>query len=169
MRISVPLTNGFLPDEYGQYAQAADRRENYPVRSFPISITDAPAGTKTFALSLVDFDSVPVCGFVWIHWTAANIPASLTDIPDDASRKLADQFVQGHNSNVSRFTGMANSTVARGYVGPQPPDKTHDYTLTVYAVDEQLPLQNDYYLNALRHALVGHVLAKASVELPYRK
>ena len=167
MKIAVPMQNGLLPDKYGKYAAAADQQDGYPVRSFPITITDAPAGTKTFALSLVDFDSVPVCGF-WIHWTAANIPASLTSIPEDASQQLAGRFVQGHNSNVSRFVGLAGTPRARGYVGPQPPDKTHDYTLTVYAVDSELPLQNDYYLNDLRHALVGHVLAKASIELPSR-
>lgn len=59
MQISVPLIDGFLADEYGKYAPADLMVANHPVKSFPIHITDAPAGTKSFALVFIDFDSTP--------------------------------------------------------------------------------------------------------------
>ena len=104
MQISVPLINGMLADEYGKYAPVADMLADHPIKSFPIKITDAPADTKTFAIVFIDYDSTPVCGFTWIHWLAANIPATLTTIPANASRELADKFVQGNNSNAAMST-----------------------------------------------------------------
>jgi Raf kinase inhibitor-like YbhB/YbcL family protein len=169
MQISVPITqSGLLPDKYGKFAPAADMLDGDPVRSFPITITKAPADTQTFALELIDDDAIPVAGFTWIHWSAANIPATLTEIPEDASRELADQFVQGRNSNASKFVGSTNLNVYQRYTGPVPPDKTHIYTLKVYAVDTTLDLQNGFWLNALKHALEGHVLATSEIELPSR-
>lgn len=109
MQVSVPLENGLLADEYGKYAPASAILADHPIKSFPISISDAPAATKSFALVFVDFDSTPVCGFTWIHWLAANIPATMTTIPANASRKLADQFVQGKT-----VTPVALSTVIPG-------------------------------------------------------
>lgn len=52
-----------------------------------------------------------------------------------------------------------------GYLGPYPPDKDHVYTLTVYALDEDLPLNEGFYLNELLHASEGHIVAKAQIDL----
>lgn len=49
--------NGLLADEYGKYAPASAMLADHPIKSFPISINDAPATTKSFALVFVDFDS----------------------------------------------------------------------------------------------------------------
>lgn len=167
MQISVPLNNGFLPDEYGKYASASDMLADHPIKSFPIKISAVPAGTKSFALAFVDFDSTPVCGFTWIHWLAANLPVSMSSIPANASRELASQFVQGNNSNAGALVN-GDTQISRGYVGPQPPDKNHDYTLTVYALDTMLPLKDGYWLNEFLHAVNGHVLAKAKMTIPSR-
>ena len=140
MRISVPLTKeGLLADQYGKFAPASDMLADHPVRSFPIEIADVPAGTESLALTFVDFDSTPVCGFTWIHWLAANFPANTTLIGDDASRKDGHGFVQGKNSNAGRLVN-GDPAITKGYVGPQPPDQIHDYTLTVYALDTTLDL-----------------------------
>lgn len=167
MKISVPLKDGLLPDEYGKYAPASEMLADHPVKSFPIKITGAPAETKTFSIVFIDFDSTPVCGFTWIHWLAANIPATMTEIPENASRKLADQFVQGNNSNAGSLVN-GDPQITKGYVGPQPPDKNHDYSLTVYALDTELPLENGYWLNDFLHAANGHILAKAKFTVPSR-
>lgn len=50
-------------------------------------------------------------------------------------------------------------------MGPYPPDKDHIYTLTVYALDCELPLANGFYMNELLHAMEGHVLAKEKLNL----
>jgi Raf kinase inhibitor-like YbhB/YbcL family protein len=167
MKISVPLTNGVLADEYSKYAPAEAMLADHPIRSFPIEINEAPAATKTFALVFIDYDSTPVCGFTWIHWLAANIPATMTAIPADASRQLKDQFVQGNNSNAGALVN-GDKQITVGYVGPQPPDKTHHYTLKVYALDDRLPLENGYWLNNFIHAAKGHILAHAQLDVPSR-
>lgn len=167
MKISVPLKDGMLADEYGKYAPATAMLADHPIKSFPVKITAAPADTKSFALVLFDFDSTPVCGFPWLHWLAANIPAEMTELPANASRSLASRFVQGNNSNAGALV-KGDPQITRGYVGPQPPDKTHNYTLKVYALDEMLPLKNGYWLNEFVHAAKGHILASSSIDLPSR-
>ncbi len=167
MKISVPLINGLLPDQYGKYAPTADLLADHPVHSFPIDITEAPAATKAYALVFIDYDSTPVCGFTWIHWLATNLPVTWTQIPDDASRKLTDQFVQGNNSNAGSLVN-GDPQITTGYVGPQPPDQNHDYTLTVYALDQELPLSEGFWLNEFLKAAQGHILAKAKLTIPSR-
>ncbi len=92
MKVTVPTIKGYLADQYGKYAEPADMHKGTPTRSFPIEISDAPAGTQTFALQLIDFDAVPVSGFPWIHWTAANIPKGTTLIPDNASHQARSKW-----------------------------------------------------------------------------
>ena len=98
---------------------------------------------------------------------AANIPSTMTSIPANASRQLSDQFVQGNNSNAGSLVN-GDPAISSGYVGPQPPDQTHHYTLKVYALDDQLPLKNHYWLNEFIHAAKGHILAQAEFDIPSR-
>lgn len=167
MKVSVKLTNGYLPDQYGKYASQDHMIADHPTTSFPFTVTDLPAGTKSLSLVLIDFDSTPVCGFTWIHWLAANIPTELAQMPADASRQLANQFIQGKNSNAGSLVN-GDARITQGYVGPQPPDHDHDYTLTVYALDTNLQLTNGYWLNEFLHAAKDHILGKAKIDLPSR-
>lgn len=45
MKITVPLTDGFLPARFTKHADATDFLAGVPVRSFPITITEAPTAT----------------------------------------------------------------------------------------------------------------------------
>ena len=49
----------------------------------------------------------------------------------------------------------ADPSVAKGYIGPQPPTTVHHYTLTVYALDSELDLKEGFWLNELLHASEG--------------
>lgn len=165
MEIQVPLTNGLLPDRYSKFADNDHKLNGQPITSFPITVKDVPTNTACLALVLVDHDSIPVCGFTWIHWIATNIPQDWHEIPENASLNLKDRFIQGKNSNASRFV---NGQPQTGYIGPTPPDKTHDYELTVYALDQILSLKNGYWLNEFLHAVKGHVLDQQTIVLPSR-
>ncbi|MDE7303217.1 MAG: YbhB/YbcL family Raf kinase inhibitor-like protein [Oscillospiraceae bacterium] len=169
MKISVPTKNGVLEDQYSKHAAAEYRHGRSPVRSFPVSFEDVPNGTESLALVFVDFDSIPVCGFAWIHWLAANIPADTATLPENASAENALNMVQGANSCISRFVGETDKNIVYRYVGPTPPDQDHKYTLTAYALDCTLDLKEGYYLNEFLEKIKGHVLDKASVELIGRK
>ena len=169
MNINVNLEGGLLPDRFGKYAGPADRLEGFPVRSFPVELGEVPSEAKSLALAFVDFDAVPVGGFVWIHWLACDIAPDVRLIPEDASRTGAVACTQGRNSNWSPMShGSSNPNVYARYCGPQPPDKDHVYTLKVYALDRELGLAQGYYLNEFRRAIEGHVLAEAVLELPSR-
>ena len=49
-----------------------------------------------------------------------------------------------------------------------PPDKTHNYTLTVYALDEKLDLSEGYYLNEFLDKIKDHIISLATIAIPSR-
>lgn len=163
MEIKVPNEKGFLPEKYSKYSNT--KIGGSPVISFPITVGSVPEGSKTLALTFVDFDSIPVCGFAWIHWTAANIPADVTEIPEDASRNGALGMVQGMNSCASPFVGEKDERVIKRYIGPTPPDKDHTYKLTVYALDCALDVEEGFFLNELLDKINGHIIEKAELNI----
>ncbi len=165
MQISVPLTQGFLAARFGKYAEPADCYKGYPKRSFPITISAAPQATASFAVWLIDYDAVPVSGFPWIHWNIANLPGDITQIPEDASRTHTLTMVEGNNANAGSLIHQSDPLISQGYVGPQPPNADHAYTLTVFALDTMLALRAGFWLNEARHAMAGHILAETSIDL----
>ena len=163
MKISVPVEGGHLPDVYGKFAPNSDKIDGTPVRSFPITIEDAPEDTVTFALTFVDHDAVPVSGFTWIHWIAGNIPGDISEIPENASQSGELEMTQGRNSTAGGQVGNDNPVTNQTYNGPQPPDRDHRYTLTVYAMDEKLPLFNGFWMNQMMDAMNDHILDQAEI------
>ncbi|EEI70712.1 MAG: YbhB/YbcL family Raf kinase inhibitor-like protein [Lentilactobacillus hilgardii] len=166
MDIKVPLTKGFLPDKYAKHTAPANIANGSPIISFPIQITGVPKEAKSLALTLIDWDAVPVSGFPWIHWIAANISPDVLEIPEDNSRNLTVPMVQGRNSTAGGLVGNNDPDTAWHYNGPNPPDKVHNYHLSVFALDSELPLKNGFWLNELQDAMRGHILDTAEIVLP---
>lgn len=121
--------------------------------SLPLAWSDAPAGTRSFALSVVD--PHPVANN-WVHWLVVNLPPDATALPAGASgRGLPAGAVQ-----------LRNGFGRTGYGGPQPPRGSgeHPYVCTVYALDvPTLPVPASATLAQFKRALQGHVLAEASI------
>lgn len=161
MQISIPTENGFLPAKYSKQATGANQHNGRPVTSFPIDLKDVPAGTATFAVTMVDHDAIPVGGFTWIHWVAANLPGNLTQIPENASLSGDVSMTFGRNSSGGGLVGETDPAVTQHYTGPMPPDKDHNYLVTVYALDQELDLPDGFWLNELWAKMNGHVLAQA--------
>lgn len=169
MRISVPLENGYLPDRHGKYADAELMIDGHPFVSFPIEIADVPEGTVSLAVEFVDYDAIPVGGFCWIHWLACNIDPHTQLIPDNASALELIDMVQGTNSDWSPLAGAhSKPQIIKRYAGPFPPDKDHEYTLIVYALDIMLELEEGYYQNEFRKAVRGHVLKRVELDFMSR-
>ena len=150
---STAIVNGLIQDEYGKFGQ--NFIDDMPSYSMPFQIVDAPKGTVSYAVILDDKDSVPVCGFVWVHWLVANLKKE-TVVANESVSDTVD-FVQGNNSwNEPLYGGMA------------PPDKDHVYDLTVYALDKELSLQNGFSLTELESQMDGHILASYCLQGKYR-
>lgn len=163
MQLIVPNKKGYLDDRYGQ-------RQGLVVPcSFPFDITEFPQETEAFALTFVDFDAIPVGGFPWIHWIAANIAPADYRIPENASHGQDFAFVQGHNSMAGAYVGETDTAVNTGYANPAPPDKNHAYTLSVYALDKTLKLKSGFWMNELYDAMDGHIIDQDQVDLKYPK
>lgn len=122
--------------------------------SVPLSWANAPEGTKSFAVVMVDRH--PVAGN-WFHWLVADIPAEATSIPEGAS--ATSQMPPGSRE--------LNNTAGRpGYYGPQPPPGSgdHDYETTVYALSvDRLGVGSDAGLSGFLSAIDGKVLGSAKV------
>jgi Raf kinase inhibitor-like YbhB/YbcL family protein len=91
-----------------------------------LSWSNAPAGTKSFALLMHDPDAPTGSG--WWHWVVYNIPATASTLPagagDPKQGLLPAGAVQGR-------TDFGTS----GYGGPcPPPGKPHHYYLRLYAL-----------------------------------
>jgi hypothetical protein len=81
------------------------------------------------------------------------------------------ELVEGVTSWVSKILpseSRLNRENAIGYGGCAPPDKTHRYTIELYALDDQLDLVRGFYFNELLKAMENHMLAKATLHALYR-
>ena len=47
-------------------------------------------------------------------------------------------MVEGKNVTAGHLVGNTDPFAQAGYVGPQPPDKDHDYTLIVFAFEYEI-------------------------------
>lgn len=121
--------------------------------SIQLSWKNTPAGTKSFALAIID--PHPVAGN-WVHWLVINIPPESTSLDEGASgRKMPAGAVELRNS----FGNV-------GYGGPQPPKGSgvHPYVVTIYALSvAHLDLKLNTDLAGFNESLEGKVLGKASI------
>lgn len=126
-----------------------------------LSWSGAPAGTKSFAVTLYDPDAKPA-GF-W-HWLAFNIPANVSDLQRGAGRdpsQLPIGTVQGQND----FQDT-------GYDGACPPQGSgvHHYQFTVWALDEaRAPFDTSATGSAVETYLKKHALAQATLTAVYQR
>ena len=120
-----------------------------------------PAGTKSFAVTVFDPDAPTGKG--WWHWLVVNIPANVTQLPQNAS--AAHQLPEGAIETVTDFSKP-------GFGGPCPPqgDKAHRYIFTVYALDiEKLPVTPDTAPQKVDALIKKHALAHASLLSYYQR
>ncbi len=116
----------------------------------------APAGTKSYALVLDDYEARGGDGF--IHWVAYNIPATTTSLAANAGAAEPD-LASGGRHAYSDF-------LKRRYDGPCPPEgPPHKYRFTVYALDLESidDAGTPMTWRKLRFIIRGHVLAQASI------
>jgi len=87
----------------------------------------APAGTKSFAVTVYDPDAPTGSG--WWHWVTYNVPATATGFAEGAGTTDGKGLPAGTVQGRTDFGGP-------GFGGacPPPGDKPHRYIFTVYAL-----------------------------------
>lgn len=150
---STGIVNGVIEDKYGKRGNQFNKG-GMPTYSLPLKFENAPEHTVSFAVFLEDKDSVPVCGFAWIHWLAANITKD--ELKENESITSTD-FIQGTTSWHSKLGDMGRLE-ASVYGGMAPPDRPHVYEIHVFALDTTLNLEKGFYMNDLFEAMDGYVL-----------
>jgi Raf kinase inhibitor-like YbhB/YbcL family protein len=91
-----------------------------------LSWSNAPAGTKSFALLVHDPDAPTGSG--WWHWVVYDIPGDATSLPSDAGDAKKNLMPAGAVQGPTDFG-------TPGYGGPcPPPGKPHHYHFRLYAL-----------------------------------
>jgi Raf kinase inhibitor-like YbhB/YbcL family protein len=125
--------------------------------------TNAPKGTKSFAVTVYDSDAPTGSG--WWHWLIVDIPGSAKDLKSNAGNIIAGLAPKGSVQTVTDF-GPAGF----GGACPPPDAKPHQYIFTVYALKvESLGLKTDAMPALVGYMLASNVLAKASIVAYYAR
>jgi Raf kinase inhibitor-like YbhB/YbcL family protein len=125
--------------------------------------SDAPSGTKSFAVTCFDPDAPTGSGF-W-HWLVVNIPANAAELAIDAGNAKSPKLPAGALQTRTDFG-------APGYGGPCPPpgDHPHRYLFTVFAVSaDSLPVKADTSAAIVGFQLNFNTLAKSAIMGLYKR
>ena len=115
-----------------------------------LNFVNVPNGTKSMAL-IVDDPDAPEG--TWVHWVIYNIPPDKT--------KIVENLKVG-------VEGLNDFGVFR-YRGPCPPNKkVHHYSFRVYALKEELELNEGFIKSDLERAMKGKILAQAELVATYK-
>ncbi len=120
----------------------------------PLEILNVSENTQSLAIVMDDPDAQEVAGKVWDHWLVWNIPVSTQEI------------LEGKEPQGIHGTGTSNN---KEYKGPCPPDKTHTYRFKLYALDQELNLQEGASKKELENAMKGHIIEQAELLGKYNR
>lgn len=146
LRSSAFENGGTIPVKYANTGMPGGRNI-----SIPLEWKDAPAGTKSFAVAMIDTSARD-----WVHWMVINIPSTTTSFPEDAS---GTKMPAGSKE-------LTNSFGKQGYGGPQPPAGTgpHNYITTVYALSvDKVAVPQQPTAGEFEAALGENILAKTTL------
>lgn len=124
-----------------------------------LSWRDAPAQTKSFAITMHDPDAQRPGGFT--HWLLYDIPANVATLEPimPKEERVPGTGVQGKND----FGKI-------GYMGPSPPpSQKHRYFLRLYALDIDLALAPGASYEELQRAIDGHIIETAELMGSYSR
>jgi Raf kinase inhibitor-like YbhB/YbcL family protein len=113
--------------------------------------TNAPEGTRSFAILMYDVDGQAGAGVS--HWVAYNIAPTVHEL------------AESDGTAGRTFTGGSGTRGNANYLGPCPPrgDGQHHYLITVIALDVDPTLPAGLTRDAFLAAVKGHQLAASSI------
>lgn len=128
-----------------------------------LSWKNAPADTKSFAITMYDPDAPTGSG--WWHWVVLDLPATTSSIVTNAGNVTLDLLPK------EAIQSLTNYGVS-GYGGPCPPEGhgLHQYIITVHALStETLGLTSDTNPAIAGYYLWNNTIAKASIISYYKR
>jgi Raf kinase inhibitor-like YbhB/YbcL family protein len=127
----------------------------------PLSWSDAPAGTKSFALIVDDPDAPDPKAprTTWVHWVLYNLSAETLELPEAMG---PETLPPGAEEGQNDWRNL-------GYGGPCPPVGRHRYFHKLYALDIRLPNLGAVTKSQLELAMGGHILGRAELVGTYQK
>ncbi len=128
-----------------------------------LSWSNAPEGTKSFAITVYDPDAPTGSG--WWHWVVFDIPSDINELLKDAGN--IEKGLMPNNA----IQSITNYGVP-GYGGPCPPENhgIHQYIITVYALKvDKLGLDKNTNPAIVGYYLWNNTIAKASIVTYYER
>lgn len=121
-------------------------------QSPPVIWQDPPLGTVSYALLM---DEYSVDNHITNHWIIYNIFGDVRALPLHLNHQV--EYTMGKNDQGS------------DYSGPCPKDgKTHDYYLTLFALNDTIKLDKGAHRAKLITALQGHILGIATMSTRFQ-
>jgi Raf kinase inhibitor-like YbhB/YbcL family protein len=150
--------DAMLPLKYAGGVQCGSNSRGGNI-SPPLAWSNPPAGTKSFALMMIDPDGRRGIGSV--HWVAYDIPVTRAGLKEGEGGAPSKEITGGKNSR--------GSTIYAGPCGP-PDDAPHHYVIDVIALDlAPGSLQPGLDRDQLLKMIDGHSLGPASLVVRYRR
>lgn len=125
----------------------------------------APAGTKSFAVTMFDPFTPPVSG--WWHWLVYDIPAGVTELKRGAGAAKSPDLPRGAKQALP--DGEAPEPRYYGAC-PDLGDAPHRYTITVYALKvENLKVSPHSTAANVDYEIESNAIAKVSIVRPFSR
>jgi len=125
----------------------------------------APAGTKSFAVTMYDPYKPPQSG--WWHWIVYDLPATTVELRRQAGAAGGAGLPYGAKQ------GLPDGDAPQAhYYGPCPDlgDPPHHYVITVYALSvDHLDVPSTATAADLDYVIAGKMLGRASITRPYQR
>ncbi len=128
-----------------------------------LSWSNAPEGTKSFAITMYDPDAPTGSG--WWHWVVFDIPSDVNDILKNAGNIEKGLMPKEAIQSITNY-GVP------GYGGPCPPENhgIHQYIITVHALKvDKLGLDEKTNPAVVGYYLWNNTIAKASMVTYYER
>lgn len=114
-----------------------------------LNIEDIPPEAKSLAL-IVDDPDAPMG--TWVHWVVYDIPLT---------SQIQQDSIHGKQGT--------NDFRKKNYGGPCPPSGTHRYFFKLYALDQELNLEEGLSKRDVETAMEGHIVAHAELIGLYKR
>ncbi|AEV96026.1 YbhB/YbcL family Raf kinase inhibitor-like protein [Pediococcus claussenii] len=170
MNVTTTFNNNIIPDQFGMNTDTQNLTNGINQHSFPFNISNLGSETHYLAWTLIDYDTIPLIGFAWIHWQLANYPVTYDEVQIEADLSLKVDYPQGKNSLISIIQRIrkplwklksTHENLESHYQGPRPRSGIHHYRLTVYGLRHPLVIQKGFYQSDLMNQLDTSVVTES--------